>query len=150
MNSTHPAIVPRIANMQLGSEHCLSLRRQRSARKIKEVIAHMSEHLDKPLRISTLSALAELSSSHFFWLFKSLTGWTPIDFFIHLRMRRACELLQNPTLSVKTVACFLGYSDPYYFSRLFKSVTGVAPQNYRRMTQKSMVEKSGFSQNGNT
>ena len=47
-------------------------------------------------------------------------------------MRRACELLRNENLSVKEVAALLGYSDPYYFSRLFKSVIGVAPRSYRK------------------
>jgi AraC-like DNA-binding protein len=146
INSTPLGFVPRLANMQPAAEYCPGPRRHASAQKIEEAIAHMSEHLDKPMRVATLSALAGLSVSHFFCLFKSLTGCTPIDYFIRLRMRRACEFLQDPTRSVKVVACLLGYSDPYYFSRLFKSVTGVAPRNYQRTIQNSVVEKSEFSQ----
>jgi AraC-like DNA-binding protein len=80
-----------------------------------------------------LSAIAGVSDSHFFPLFKSATGCTPIDFFIRLRMTRACELLQNQKMTIKEVADLIGYDDPFYFSRLFKSVIGVAPRDYRRM-----------------
>lgn len=91
----------------------------------------MWRHLNEPLRVSTLSALSGLSVSLYSSLFKCATGYAPIEFFIRLRMQRACELLRETTLSVKEVASLLGYSDPFYFSRIFKSVNGVAPSYYR-------------------
>jgi transcriptional regulator GlxA family with amidase domain len=102
-----------------------------SAEKIGQSIAYMKQHLDKPLQVSTLTALVGVSPSHFFVLFKRATGHTPIDFFIHLRMRRACELLKGTSLRVKEVAASLGYDDQFYFSRVFKSVNHVAPSEYR-------------------
>ncbi|MGD0252064.1 MAG: AraC family transcriptional regulator [Verrucomicrobiota bacterium] len=102
-----------------------------SAEKIGQSIAYMNQHLDAPLQVSTLTALAGVSPSHFFTLFKRVTGHTPIDFFIHLRMRRACELLEGTSLNVKEVAASLGYDDQFYFSRVFKSVNHVAPSEYR-------------------
>jgi AraC-like DNA-binding protein len=56
---------------------------------------------------------------------------SPIDFFIRLRMNRACRLLAESSLPVKDIAAQLGYDDPFYFSRLFKSVHAVAPTEYR-------------------
>ena len=100
-----------------------------AARKIEPSLKHMLEHLAEPLRVSKLSALSGVSNSYFFSLFKSATGRAPIDFFIHLRMRRACELLRDRKLNIKEVAFLLGYDDPFYFSRLFKSVIGMAPLN---------------------
>jgi AraC-like DNA-binding protein len=102
-----------------------------AARKIEPSLKHMLEHLAEPLRVSKLSALSGVSNSYFFSLFKSATGRAPIDFFIHLRMRRACELLRDRKLNIKEVAFLLGYDDPFYFSRLFKSVIGMAPRQYR-------------------
>jgi transcriptional regulator GlxA family with amidase domain len=101
------------------------------AEKIGQCIAYMKQHLDKPLQVSTLTALVGVSPSHFFALFKHATGHTPIDFFIHLRMHRACELLQKTGLCVKEVAASLGYEDQFYFSRIFKAVNRVAPSEYR-------------------
>ena len=100
-------------------------------RKVERSISHMSQHLNQSLRISTMSAIAGVSTSHFFGLFKSITGFTPMGYFIRLRMLYACELLGNRTLSIKQIATLLGYDDPCYFSRVFKNITGFAPRNYR-------------------
>src|SRR5262249_10574748 len=61
------------------------------------------------------------------------TGFAPEDFFIRLKIQRACEILEATDLCVKEVAAKLGYDDAFYFSRLFKSVNGVAPTEYRRL-----------------
>ncbi len=102
-----------------------------SAERIRRCIAFMLEHLDLPLQVATLAAKAHTSPSHFFVLFKRHTGSSPIDYFIGLRMQRACELLDEGSLHIKEVAAALGYDDPFYFSRLFKSVNRVAPSEYR-------------------
>lgn len=121
-------------HVKLGCADGVSVRFQlRAAQTVEPAINHMMQHLDQPLRVSTLSALAGVSLSQFFLLFKAVTGCTPIDYFIRLRMQRACELLQNRNLSIKETAVLLGYDDPCYFSRLFKAVTGLAPRAYRTM-----------------
>jgi AraC-like DNA-binding protein len=107
-----------------------------TARRIEQTIAYMMEHLDQPLHVATLAATANTSPSHFFALFKRRTGLPPICYFIRLRMQRACELLQDESLHVKEIAACLGYDDPFYFSRVFKSVNRVAPTEYR-MSQKA-------------
>jgi AraC-like DNA-binding protein len=99
--------------------------------KIDQCITYMIEHIDQPMQVSTLAALANVSLSHFFALFKQRTGCPPMDYFTRLRMRRACRLLGSSSASVKEVAAALGYDDPFYFSRVFKSVNNVAPSKYR-------------------
>src|SRR5438552_16862670 len=61
--------------------------------KIHKSIAYMFEHLTERMQVSKLAGLINVSPSYFFALFKRQTGYAPIDFFIHLRMRRACNLL---------------------------------------------------------
>jgi transcriptional regulator GlxA family with amidase domain len=102
------------------------------AERIGRSIAYMVEHLDKPLQVSTLAAQASVSPSHYFALFKRQTGTAPIDFFIRLRMNHAKQLLDSTASSVKEIAATMGYDDPFYFSRVFKSVHQVAPAEYRR------------------
>jgi transcriptional regulator GlxA family with amidase domain len=91
----------------------------------------MKEHLDQPLQAAALASRANVSLSHYFALFKRLTGSTPIDYFIRLRMERARKMLETTTLTVKEVAAALGYDDPFYFSRVFKSINQLAPTDYR-------------------
>jgi len=99
--------------------------------RIEQSIAYMVRHLNKPLKVATLAAQANISPSHFFALFKRRIGSAPIDYFTRLRMQRACRLLEQTPLSVKEVAAELGYDDPFYFSRVFKSVNRMAPSDYR-------------------
>ena len=103
--------------------------------KVEQTVVYMMQNLDKPLPVSRLAALANVSCSHYFAVFKRRTGYAPIEFFIRLRMYHACRLLDATSLSVKGVAAALGYDDPFYFSRVFKSVNRVAPSEYRVMAQ---------------
>lgn len=109
-------------------------------RRIGQTIAYMLQHLNQPLPVAKLAALANFSPSHFFALFKRRTGCAPIDFFIRLRMQHACQLLEATSLNVKEVAAVLGYDDPFYFSRTFKAVNRVAPSEYRTMPRKRKQE----------
>jgi len=116
-----------------------------ATRKVERSLAYMAENLDKPLQVATLAAQAKVSPSHFFALFKQMTGCPPIDYFTKLRMRHACRLLDSTTARVKEVAAALGYDDQFYFSRLFKSVNGVPPRQYRVMMAGRQGADSGAS-----
>lgn len=64
-------------------------------------------------------------------LFKHAYGVPLQTFVLQYRMRRARELLRNPSLSVSDVARSVGYPDPFLFSKMFKRVCGVSPTAYR-------------------
>jgi transcriptional regulator GlxA family with amidase domain len=105
--------------------------------RIDQSITYMAQHLDKPLQVATLAAQANVSPSHFFALFRRRIGSAPMDYFTRLRMQCACRMLERTSLSVKEVASALGYDDPFYFSRVFKSVNQMAPSNYRTAQQEA-------------
>jgi AraC-like DNA-binding protein len=117
-----------------------------AVRKIEQSITYMLRHLNESLQVATLAAQANISASHFFALFKRRIGCAPIDYFIRLRMQHACRLLDETVLSVKEVAATLGYDDPFYFSRIFKSVNHVAPSEYRLLENgaKEAVRNGGI------
>lgn len=108
-------------------------------RRIERSIQFMKQHLNQSLQASDLAAVANISTSHFFVLFKRVTGSAPIDYFIRLRMKQARGLLQGTSLQVKEIAGELGYCDPLYFSKLFKSVIGVTPTDYRKACHKLSI-----------
>lgn len=91
----------------------------------------MHRNIDTSLDLASLAASAAMSKYHFSRKFKQLTGQSPIQHFIHLKMQHACQLLDATSLSVKQIAAELGYNDSYYFSRLFKQVIGLSPVNYK-------------------
>ena len=100
-------------------------------RRIAETVGYMRERLNQSLRVPKLAIMVGVSQSHFFAVFKKQTGFAPMDFFIRMRMGRACELLDSTSLSVKEIAATLGYDDQFYFSRVFKSVNRISPSKYR-------------------
>jgi AraC-like DNA-binding protein len=118
------------------SEHQAGHGESDIARKMEHSISYMLQHLDQPLHVATLAAVVNVSPSHYSALFKRWTGCPPIDYFIHLRMQQACRLFDHTSLKVKEVAAALGYDDPFYFSRTFKSVHHVSPSEYRSMPEK--------------
>ena len=103
-----------------------------AASKLAVSLNHMVAHLNEPMNISTLSAMAGVSMSRFFELFKSATNDSPLNWLIRARMRWAGELLEQSDMRIKEIAARIGYDDQFYFSRLFKIVHGVSPSDYRR------------------
>ena len=73
-----------------------------------------------------------LSASHFSRLFAERTGHSPIDYFIQLKIQRACQLLNNSDWSIAEVAREMGFEDQFYFSRLFRKVMNMSPREYRK------------------
>ena len=119
----------------------------KTARRIERCITYMEQHLNQPLQVAELAAQAGVTTSYFFDAFKRRMGCTPKDYFTRLRMQRACQLLENNLLNVKEVAAQLGYCDPLYFSRVFKSVNGIAPTDYRA-AQRGITRKTIENRNG--
>ena len=101
--------------------------------KIARTIQYMKQHLGRNLLLAALAGVANLSRSQYTALFKTQTGYAPIDYFTRLRMHRACQLLDTTDLTVKQVASELGYADPLHFSRLFRKVNEATPTGYRAM-----------------
>lgn len=112
--------------------------------RIAETVDYMRDRLNQPLRVLKLARMVGVSQSHFFAVFKKQTGFAPIDFFTRMRMKRACELLDSTSLSVKEVAAALGYDDQFYFSRVFKSVNHVPPSGYRISNSNQKVLRPNF------
>ena len=103
---------------------------------VTKTTRYMRSNIENRLTLEDFSALHNLSTSHFSSLFRKSTGMSPIDYFIQLKMQRACQLLYNKENRIKEVAHAVGYEDPYFFSRTFKRLMGVSPIQYRAQRQK--------------
>jgi len=124
------------ALQQLISYFALLINNQRnqSDRRINldKIQVLMNEHLHGQLDLETMAQQCQLSKYHFSKRFKALTGHSPVQYFIHLKMQHACWLLDISQQQVKQIASAVGYDDPYYFSRLFKKIIGLSPAQYRQ------------------
>ena len=116
-------------NRLLPADQRSSMRRER----IESAIAFMQANLNENLRLEDFAREAGMSVSHFSERFRRQTGQSPMAYFIQLRMRLACRLLDLSGQPVKSVALEIGYKDPYYFSRIFKKSMGISPDRYREI-----------------
>lgn len=98
---------------------------------VQKAITLMNHTLHQPFDMARFAREAGLSERHFIRQFRFVTGQTPGDWFTRQKIQHACTLLLMPSVRVKEVAERLSYADPLYFSRIFKRIVGVSPENYR-------------------
>ena len=65
-------------------------------------------------------------------VFKKVTGYSPIDYLLHVRLAKAGELLLKTSIPVSEIASDCGFNDSNYFSRQFRKTYGLSPRDYRK------------------
>jgi AraC-like DNA-binding protein len=107
-------------------------KKQSTEKRVLETIEFMNQHLNMLLTLKELANHSGQSVSYYSRVFKEKTGQSPLNYFLQLKIKKACELLDQTELNIGQVAAELGYDDRYYFSRLFKKIQGIAPVIYRK------------------
>ena len=113
--------------------------RSRDRQPIARAQAHLREHLAAPVSVPVLADLVGFSPSHFSARFRSVTGFSVLDYVKRLRMARSRQLLITSEHSVAEIAAAVGYRDPFYFSRQFHEVNGQSPRDFRRQARAEAV-----------
>jgi len=98
---------------------------------IERSIDFMHKNLAKTLKLGDLAKIAGMSPGHYGMLFRKSRHHTPVDYFNRLKIQKSCELLKTTGGRISEIGESLGFTDPYYFSRLFKKVMGLSPRAYR-------------------
>ena len=101
-----------------------------SERVIEEAIAYIHRHYMNPLTLDELAELHAMSTKRFSYYFHKYTGLRPINYLINYRMERAIDLLKVSNFPIHDIATSVGYTNPLYFSRVFKKKFGVSPSTY--------------------
>jgi AraC-like DNA-binding protein len=104
------------------------------APRLKIAVAHIAKNFLRHIPESELALLCNMSPSRFCREFKAAFGVTFVEFLANYRMIQAKRLLTNPTIAVADVAEAVGFSDPSYFTRVFRKQEGVSPSEYRAAT----------------
>ncbi len=95
-------------------------------------IHYMRENIIRKVTVDEMAAFVGYSVSHFISVFHKKTGQAPIHYLTQLRIQQACHQLDFSDMKINQIATMSGYDDPFYFSRTFKKVMGISPQDYRK------------------
>ena len=98
---------------------------------ISKAMDYIDENYTKNISLDDVSKVVNISPYYFSKLFKEEAGVNFIDYLTKKRIDYAKELLEDNTYSIKEVCAMCGYSDPNYFSRIFKKKENVTPSEYR-------------------
>jgi len=97
--------------------------------KITDIVKN---NLDKEFNVDTLCSEVGMSRSSLYNKIKALTNHSPSDFVRQIRMTEAATLLKSKKYTVAEVSDRLGYSDPKYFTDIFKKHYGMTPSAYMK------------------
>ncbi|ABR48966.1 response regulator receiver protein [Alkaliphilus metalliredigens QYMF] len=98
---------------------------------ITKALAFIQKHYNENICLNDVAQEINMSYHYFSKFFKESTGKNFVDYLTELKIERSKELLKNQSISIKEICYEIGYSDPNYFSKAFKKITGVTPTAYR-------------------
>jgi len=99
--------------------------------RLEKVLNYIDQNFVERITTEDLCEQISLSTSNLIKLFKKNLGLTPIGYINKVRVNRAKELLLHSQRSVKEIAYETGFSDEFYFSRVFKKVEGQSPRDFK-------------------
>lgn len=102
------------------------------AQAVRKAKGYIDEHFRETITRESLSEALHFSAGHLAKSFKKEIGISLGSYIIEKRMEQARSLLREGRLPVTEVALSVGYDNFSYFSRLFKSKTGMSPKEYQR------------------
>ena len=108
-----------------------SAREKEAVSIIEKAKSYIRDNYKKDISLDEVSREVDISPYYFSKLFKQETGGNFIEYLTEVRLRNARELLKDSGLSIKEICAESGYSDPNYFSRIFKKYEGVTPSEFR-------------------
>lgn len=105
--------------------------RDRTSQVIDRICQYIDDHLREDLSLVRLAEIHYFNPSYLSRFFKQERGINLSEYIDTCRARKAKELLHDNDLKVREVAVSVGYEAAHSFTRFFKKVTGMTPQEYR-------------------
>jgi two-component system response regulator YesN len=98
---------------------------------IAKVLKYINENYDKDINMNDAAKATNLSYHYFSKFFKDSTGKSFVEYLTDLRIEKSKVFLADTNNSIKEISYKIGYSDPNYYCKTFKRMTGMTPTEYR-------------------
>lgn len=99
---------------------------------LSEALKYIEQNVNDDFKIDDLAARVYLSPNFFRKIFRKVTGLTPIEYINKIRISKATRLLLEQSNSISGVSESVGINDINYFSRLFRTIIGCSPSEFRK------------------
>ncbi len=99
--------------------------------RVTRVVRMIDHDPDVPQTLQSLARIARLSPYYFLRTFEGVTGTTPHQYFLRMRLRRAAFRLWTESAKILDIALSCGFGDVSNFNRTFRAEFGVSPRIYR-------------------
>ncbi|WP_296971652.1 helix-turn-helix domain-containing protein [Tepidanaerobacter sp. EBM-38] len=106
-------------------------RRHMNLQVFEEAIEYINDNFDKDITLEDVSGYVHISPYHFSHELKKFTGMNFIEYLTKTRIKEAKKLLLTTDLSIGEISNQVGYDDPSYFGRVFKSMEGMPPSKFK-------------------
>lgn len=100
--------------------------------RLKRVIDHVDDHLDRQVTLAEMAELAGLTRMYFAAQFRRTTGTSPHAYLLRRRIERAQELMRDPAQPLAQIALSVGFSTQPHFTTVFKRLVGQTPYRWRQ------------------
>lgn len=100
--------------------------------KVDKIIKYICKHYTEDLTLTSIAEQFYISPFYLSKIFKRSTNLSIVEYINSLRIRHAKELLETSSTKIAEIAEMVGFSSSSHFSRTFKLVTGLSPQQYKK------------------
>lgn len=111
-------------------------------KEIAEVISFVETHYQEKIKLEMIADHVNFSENYLCRVFREQTGISLIHYINNVRMNKAADLIMQGHTYIKEISAFVGISDQFYFSRMFKKKFGVSPTDYRSYVLSKSDRKS--------
>lgn len=98
---------------------------------VQKAMQYIHSYYLENITLEQVASHVHLSPNYFSYIFKKTTGSSLVEYITHLRIERAKVMLMDLNYTIYHVAGAVGYNDARYFSRVFKTIVGKTPSQYR-------------------
>lgn len=128
-------IIPGITLQMLGLLNSICKFQYSSGSKNEKLVSKakflLQESIEKPVSLEEIAKELPMGYSSFRKVFKEITGVSPNQYHLDIRLEKAKNLLQTTNLTIKEVAYQTGFESIFYFSRMFKKKNEVTPKEFK-------------------
>lgn len=100
--------------------------------RLGEVVTRLENEYMQHWTLKRIAKIAAMAPSTLIPVFKKVTGESPIEYLLRVRLEKAAAILLQGSKSISEIAHECGFADSNYFSRQFKKLFGISPRIYRQ------------------